>query len=69
MWNAPGTRKMIGLFFSELILFVVAALIGFAIGWRLYGVAHAERRANDRREADELRALLGEAQVKRARKP
>ena len=58
---------MIGLFFSELILFVVAALIGFAIGWRLHGMAHAERRAADRRETEELRVLLSDAQVKRAR--
>ena len=59
---------MIGLIFSEVILFVVAALVGFAIGWRLYGMAHAERRANERRETDELRAMLSEAQVQRARR-
>jgi hypothetical protein len=58
---------MIGLFFSELILFAVAALVGFAVGWRLYGMAHAERRAADRRETEAVRALLSEAQVKRAR--
>ena len=58
---------MIGLFFSELILFAVAALIGFAAGWRLYGMAHAERRAAERRDTEELRALLSEAQIKRAR--
>ncbi len=58
---------MIGLFFSELILFAVAALIGFAVGWRLYVMAHAARRANEARETEELRTLLSEAQVKRAR--
>jgi hypothetical protein len=58
---------MIGLFFSQLILFVVAALVGFAIGWRLHGMAHAERRGADQRETETLRTLLSEAQVKRAR--
>lgn len=60
---------MIGLIFSEVILFAVAALVGFAIGWRLHGMAHAERRAAERRETEDLRAMLSEAQVKRARNP
>jgi hypothetical protein len=58
---------MIGLFFSQLILFAAVALIGFALGWRLYGAATASRRAADQREVEKLRADLAEAQVRRAR--
>ncbi len=58
---------MIGLFFSQLILFAAAALIGFALGWRLYIAATAARRDRDRREVERLRTDLAEAQVRRAR--
>jgi hypothetical protein len=58
---------MIGLFFSQLILFVVAALVGFALGWRLFAMAGAARRQADERETERLRAALAEAQVRRAR--
>jgi hypothetical protein len=58
---------MIGLFFSQLILFAAAALIGFALGWRLYVLATAPRREADRREVEKLRGDLAEAQVRRAR--
>jgi len=58
---------MIGLILSEAILFIVAALIGFAIGWRLRSVASARRIADERRDADFLRGALSEAQVRRAR--
>lgn len=58
---------MIGLFFSQLILFAVAALLGFALGWRLYVMATAKQRADDRRDTEHLRGALSEAQVRRAR--
>lgn len=58
---------MIGLFFSQLILFLAAALIGFALGWRLYIMATAARREADKREVQKLRGDLAEAQVRRAR--
>ena len=59
---------MIGLILSEVILFAVAALIGFAVGWRLYGVIAAERRKNEAHEVEQLRTALTEAQVRRARR-
>jgi hypothetical protein len=58
---------MIGLFFSQLILFLAAALIGFAVGWRLFIAASAARRERDRHEVERLRTDLAEAQVRRAR--
>ena len=58
---------MVGLFLSEAILFAVAALAGFAVGWRLYALVSANRRGLALREADALRTALAEAQVRRAR--
>jgi hypothetical protein len=58
---------MIGLFLSQAILFAVAALIGFAAGWRLYAAGAAARRREEEREVERLRAGLTEAQVRRAR--
>lgn len=58
---------MIGLFFSEAILFAAAALVGFAVGWRLYAALAAGRRREEEREVEQLRAGLTEAQVRRAR--
>ncbi|ANP44871.1 hypothetical protein [Candidatus Viadribacter manganicus] len=58
---------MIGLIVSEVILYAVAALIGFAIGWRAYVMLAAQRREADIRETEQLRAALTEAQVRRAR--
>ena len=58
---------MIGLIFSQVILFVVAAVIGFGIGWRAYTMSGAQRRAEAARETEDLRAALTEAQVRRAR--
>lgn len=58
---------MIGLFLSEVILFVAAALIGFAIGWRLYLALTTPRRRADARDIEQLRAGLSDVQVKRAR--
>jgi hypothetical protein len=58
---------MIGLFFSEVILFVAAALIGFAIGWRLFAFLASERNRADARDVEALRTALSDAQVRRAR--
>lgn len=58
---------MIGLIVSEVILYAVSALIGFAIGWRAYVMLAAQRRDVERRETEQLRAALTEAQVRRAR--
>ncbi len=58
---------MISLFFSQLILFAAAALIGFALGWRLFLLSIAARREADARELEKLRSDLAEAQVRRAR--
>ena len=58
---------MIGLIVSQVMLFAAAALIGFALGWRLYVLASAPRREGDRREVEKLRGDLAEAQVRRAR--
>jgi hypothetical protein len=58
---------MAGLFLSEAILFAAAALIGFAIGWRLHGLALSARHRDDERHMQNLRSSLSEAQVRRAR--
>ncbi len=58
---------MIGLIFSEVILFAIAALLGFGIGWRAYIMLGAQRRDEAARETERLRAALTEAQVRRAR--
>lgn len=60
---------MIGLFFSEAILFAVAGLMGFGIGWQLYVMIASQRRDSEAREIEQLRAALTEAQVRRARAP
>lgn len=58
---------MIGLILSEVILFAAAALVGFAIGWRIRTLAGARRMSEERREVEHLRGALSEAQVRRAR--
>lgn len=58
---------MIGLILSQVILFAVAALLGFGIGWRAYVMLGAQRRDEAARETEQLRAALTEAQVRRAR--
>ena len=60
---------MLGLFLSEAILFAAAALAGFAGGWRLYAIAARERQQTAARDVEELRTLVSEAQVRRARLP
>ncbi len=58
---------MIGLILSEAILFIAAALIGFAVGWRLRAVSVAPRLEEERQDVERLRGALSEAQVRRAR--
>ncbi len=58
---------MFGLFLSEAILFAVAALAGFGVGWRLYALAAASRKSAVAREVEALRTALSDAQVRRAR--
>lgn len=60
---------MLGLFVSELILFMAAALAGFAVGWRLCLIAGRDRRVTAERDVEDLRTALSEAQVRRARSP
>ncbi len=58
---------MIGLLLSQVILFAAVALIGFALGWRLFAFLARQRRRAELREIDQLRSALSEAQVRRAR--
>lgn len=58
---------MIGLFLSQVILLLAAGLIGFAVGWRLFALMHAERRRSAEAEVAHLRETLANAQVRRAR--
>lgn len=60
---------MIGLFLSEVVLFAVAALLGFAIGWRVFAWSDERRRRAEDRHISTLRAALSDAQVRRARSP
>lgn len=58
---------MLGLFLSQVILFIAAALIGFAAGWRIYVLVAGARAKQEEREIEDLRAALTDAQVRRAR--
>ena len=58
---------MIGLFLSEVVLFAVVALLGFAIGWRIFAWSDARRRRADDQHISTMRAALSDAQVRRAR--
>jgi hypothetical protein len=58
---------MIGLILSEVIFFIAAGLIGFAIGWWARALASSRRMADERRDVEYLRSALSEAQVRRAR--
>ena len=60
---------MLGLFSSLVMLYAAAAVIGFALGWRLYAFLDGERRDHEAREVEHLREALAEAQVRRARAP
>jgi uncharacterized protein (DUF697 family) len=65
--NARDAGNMLGLFLSQVILFVVAAGLGFALGWRICTYFATQRRRTEEREIGQLRAALSEAQVRRAR--
>ncbi|HCK83894.1 MAG TPA: hypothetical protein DHW63_05060 [Hyphomonadaceae bacterium] len=67
--EARVAGNMLVLFFSLVMLYAAATVIGFALGWRLYAFLNAERRDYEEREVEHLRAALGEAQVRRARAP
>ncbi|MET0181748.1 MAG: hypothetical protein ABW199_02560 [Caulobacterales bacterium] len=58
---------MIGLIFSEIVLFLVAGLLGFAAGWRLSAHAAGVRQRAVEEDIDALRLAVSEAQVRRAR--
>lgn len=58
---------MIGLFLTLLVLYAVAAVIGFVAGWRLRVLASQQTRRAAVRDVESLRAALSEAQVRRAR--
>lgn len=60
---------MLGLFLSEAILFAAAALLGFAVGWRLFLAFAENRRRVEANTVEQLRHALTEAQVRRARTP
>lgn len=57
---------MIGLFLSEVILFAIVALAGFALGWRIQAHGVAERIRLLESDIDGLRAAWSDAQVRRA---
>ena len=57
---------MIGLFFSEAILFAIFALAGFVLGWRVQAHIVAERLREIEADTEALRAALSDAQVRRA---
>jgi len=58
---------MAGLIISEALLFLAAALLGFAAGWRLRAQAHGLQKRAAEADLDALRLALSEAQVRRAR--
>jgi len=58
---------MIGLFLSQVMLLLAAALIGFGVGWRLYAAIAAQRRKAQAADIEQLRHALSDAQVRRAR--
>lgn len=61
--------KMLGLILSQVILFLAAGLVGFALGARAYEALAGERRRAEAATLDHLRQALTEAQVRRARMP
>lgn len=58
---------MIGLVFSEIVLFLAAGLIGFAAGYRLRAEAAKVHEAAAQRDLEVMRRAISEAQVRRAR--
>lgn len=57
---------MIGLIFSQLILFAAAALVGFAVGWRLRAHAAAVHIRAAEADIEALRLAVADARVRRA---
>ena len=57
---------MVGLFLSEAILFVIFAIAGFVIGWRIEAHAAAERMRVLESDIDSLRHAWSDAQARRA---
>ncbi|MBI1187622.1 MAG: hypothetical protein GC206_09905 [Alphaproteobacteria bacterium] len=57
---------MLALILSQLALYAGAALIGFALGWRMRALRHMLVANALERDLDDLRAAVGEAHVRRA---
>ncbi len=57
---------MIGLIFSELVLFAAAGLLGFAAGWRLRAQAASVHVRAARADIEDMRDAVNEARVRRA---
>jgi hypothetical protein len=55
------------LLLTEVILFVAAGVIGFAVGWRAYAMVAGARMRAEERDVEDLRHALTDAQVRRAR--
>jgi len=60
---------MVGLFLSEVILFVVVTIAGFVLGWRIQAHMLAERLRVLNADVDHFRSAWSDAQVRRARSP
>ena len=57
---------MAGLFLSELILYLIVLLGGFAAGWRLRTHIAAMNLKNAQRDIDSFHTALGNAQARKA---
>ncbi len=57
---------MIGLIFSEVILFAAAGLLGFAAGWRLRAQAASVQMRAAEADIEALRLSVADARVRRA---
>jgi hypothetical protein len=58
---------MIGLFFSEALLFAATVVIGFAVGWKARMLGVEDRQSIVQHDIEQVRHALSEAQVRRAR--
>ena len=58
---------MLGLFLSQVILYVAAAALGFGAGWWAYALVFGARTRAEARDIEDLRHALTDAQVRRAR--
>lgn len=57
---------MVGLFLSLLILYAIACVVGFAIGWRLRAHVALTAQKSVQRDIEALQTALHDAQVRRA---